>query len=429
MSASRPGISAALLGLILFLAGGALEGTAAGASAVGVAVLGVEAVDVPEEAALALTDMLRRRLANTPGIRLAPGKDLVEVKLVFGCLEERPACLAQAGRTFGAERILYGSLRRPAVGGGYTVVLKQLHVPSARIEKFISDTVSTRSFQPGSTELEQLATRWLDVLVMGVLQGALRVRTDPPGAEVTLDGKSVGRTPLQLHEVATGTHTVTLALDGYDWVVRTFTVQGGLVHELDVQLHRRAPPPASAAPLSAPAPPDRGRALRIAAYAMLGTATVLGGVAIYTWRTYVGHQDSAREALDVLQSRLAAPGEVNDFFGSSERLSSCQPPVDLTVRALTEPVTTEAHERYLDHCRRGRHLAEATTALTATLGSVALLGVTSYIVGRMLAPGRERRGNDPYRGPRGSWLYRPRLAAIVPAAGAQGGGLDLSFEF
>ncbi|MCS6915686.1 MAG: PEGA domain-containing protein [Myxococcota bacterium] len=417
-----------MLALSLGLAGGVLQTVAGAAEAVTVAVLGVDAVDVPPEAALVLTDALRRQLGRMPGVRMIAGKHLVEVKLVFGCLDEQPACLAQVGRGLGAERIVYGSLRRPAAGGGYTVVLKQLHVPSARIEKFISNTVSTRLFQPGGAELEPLVTRWLDVLVRGLLQGGLRVRTEPPGAEVTLDGKPVGRTPLELREVATGTHTVTLALEGYEWVVRTLTVQGGLVHNLDVQLHRRAPPASLAAPLSAPTPPDRGRPLRIAAYSLLGLAAVLGGVAIYTWRTYVGHQDSARLALDVLQSRLAAPGEVNDFFSSSERLSSCQPPWELTVGAMGDLTTIMAYEAYLDHCRRGRHLAQATTALTATLGSVALMGVTSYILGRALAPRRLREGPDN-PGRRAAGRYRPRVAEIVPMAGPQGGGVNLGFEF
>src|SRR5437868_3624478 len=45
-------------------------GAPARADGVAVAVLGLDAVDVPLEEAQALTDALRRRLASAPGIRL-----------------------------------------------------------------------------------------------------------------------------------------------------------------------------------------------------------------------------------------------------------------------------------------------------------------------------------------------------------------------
>ena len=49
----------------------------------------------------------------------------------------------------------------------------------------------------------------------GQSMAALNVESRPAGASVFLDGKLIGRTPLQVGEVAAGDHDVRLELDGY----------------------------------------------------------------------------------------------------------------------------------------------------------------------------------------------------------------------
>ena len=57
-----------------------------------IAVLGIEAADgAPESVAVALTDALRQRASAERGTRLVPGKDLIEVKLIFSCPDEAPS--------------------------------------------------------------------------------------------------------------------------------------------------------------------------------------------------------------------------------------------------------------------------------------------------------------------------------------------------
>jgi hypothetical protein len=57
-----------------------------------------------------------------------------------------------------------------------------------------------------------------------------QVSSDPPGAEIFVDGTSSGRfTPARI-EVSAGTHTVTLKLNGYRAVKRTVSAsEGGTV--------------------------------------------------------------------------------------------------------------------------------------------------------------------------------------------------------
>ena len=52
----------------------------------------------PDAVAADITDALRQRVAATKGYQLLQGKDLVEVKLVFACPDEAPACMSQAGK-------------------------------------------------------------------------------------------------------------------------------------------------------------------------------------------------------------------------------------------------------------------------------------------------------------------------------------------
>src|SRR3954469_8324426 len=76
------------------------------------AVLGVDALDVPEALAQQLTDALRQRAVATSGVRAVQGKDLIEIKMVFGCDQEQPACMAKAGKTIGVDKLLYGAIRK-----------------------------------------------------------------------------------------------------------------------------------------------------------------------------------------------------------------------------------------------------------------------------------------------------------------------------
>lgn len=410
----------------------------AAAGAVAVAILGLEAVDAPEEAAEAVTVLLRQRAAAHGGVRLLSGaKELVEVKLIFGCMEERPGCLAQAGHSLGADRILYGSVRRARDVNGYTVVLKELDVKAGRIDRFVSDVVPGRTLHKESAELVRLVQRWLDVLLLKDLHGGVQIGSEPPGCQVMLDGVDVGKTPLVLHDVPTGQHVAVLALPGYEQVVRSFEVKGGLVHDLDVKMARRGQP-AGGLVEAGPAPPpsDRGRPLRLTSYFLFGAAALAGAVSIYTWRTYVGDQDKARAGLDTLQMNLPGAGpEVNDFFHSPDRLSSCQPPPELTRRAMDNATTLGALNDYLDHCEHGKTYASASTGLLATMGSLALLGVVTYIVGHRLGhPGRKSGPDDAYKAntaasSRPSWLYTPRLQLVSPTIHQSGGGLNLSFQF
>jgi hypothetical protein len=68
--------------------------------------------------------------------------------------------------------------------------------------------------------------------------GSLQVSSRPAGARVLLDGQLVGVTPLVLAKVATGTHVVTLELEGYGPWTTSARVVGGQQNRLAASLER-----------------------------------------------------------------------------------------------------------------------------------------------------------------------------------------------
>ena len=57
--------------------------------------------------------------------------------------------------------------------------------------------------------------------------GSLDVITNPAGATISMDGKSLGRTPNTLNNLLIGDYNLQLTLPGYDVVRKTVTVTEG----------------------------------------------------------------------------------------------------------------------------------------------------------------------------------------------------------
>jgi hypothetical protein len=58
-------------------------------------------------------------------------------------------------------------------------------------------------------------------------RGSVLVQTRPAGATVSIDGKSLGSTPVRIPELAPGSHAVRVSLKGYRTVTATVVVRAG----------------------------------------------------------------------------------------------------------------------------------------------------------------------------------------------------------
>jgi hypothetical protein len=121
------------------------------------------------------------------------------------------------------------------------------------------------------------------------LVGVLKVTTDVPGAEVVLDGRVVGRSPL-LNElfVDSGIHAVEARLAGYEVARTSADVAKGIFKDVTLALVKKSAPPPPPPPPSAsssagtinppPAPGGPSKPIVIAGGAGAGAALVAGVV-------------------------------------------------------------------------------------------------------------------------------------------------------
>jgi hypothetical protein len=414
---------------LLTLAALAAAGRASAAE-VSVAVLGIEPIDVPEPLAQQLTDALRQRVSSTAGVRMVQGKDLIEVKMVFGCDGETPTCMAQAGKSLGADKLLYGMLKKGSNKSNVTVALKLLDVKTATVEKFVNDTVPKRELAGGT--VNQSASRWFAQLLEVEAKPTLTVQSDPSGASVAVDGTPYGRTPLTLRDLGPGSHTVTLSMPGRQSASRTVDLRPGGSHDVVVSLEPEAPPPPVAhnEPKLPPAPEPQplvtanpqpqplknaghpGRTAQIIGIAAVGAAVVTGAVAIYTWRSYVGLEDTAHSELLQLRQPSVSASDAQ-FFANP----NCNVPG--TVASVNPTIAN----KYKGDCNSGNDLANATTGLWVATGVLAAGGVVSFILGEREAV-KARRERD-----KSTVGVMRRTLRVAPIVSTQGGGIAAKFEF
>jgi hypothetical protein len=260
--------------------------TAALAADSALAVLGVEASDgAPDALATALTDALRQRVSSTKGFRLVAGRDLVEVKLVFSCPDEAPSCMAQAGKSLGAGKLIFGSVKK-SLGDNYTVTLKMLDTTRGVVDTWVAEQITKN--QAGGTALRGPVQKWFATLTGQGGAGTVRVRGDVIGASVALDGTpygTIGTDDVIIPGVTPGKHDLSVSKPGYEVVRREVKVASGELAQVDVNMARTAGslPPVLLPPAGTTSPKgpvdEATRAEEPASRAALKAATwaVLGG--------------------------------------------------------------------------------------------------------------------------------------------------------
>jgi hypothetical protein len=248
--------SGSLLGLFFLLA--APTAGAADAEAPTV-VLGLEALGgAPDSVAAEITDALRQRVAASKGFQLLQGKDLVELKLVFSCADEAPACMSQAGKSLGATKLIFGNVKQ-AASGDYQVTLKLMDVNRGVVESFTADVVPKK--RSDASALRSLAPGWMAKLT-GKGGGSIQVRSNFPDAAVSLDGTHVGTTgsaPVVINDVAPGHHEVAIEKSGYTTTKQEFTLAAGQSLPLNLTLSPvsvEVPRPEASEAGGGPPPPE-----------------------------------------------------------------------------------------------------------------------------------------------------------------------------
>lgn len=148
------------------------------------------------------------------------------------CTDE--SCLRKAGPALGVAYLVTGAVKERQKT--YDITLELI---SGRTGALIG-THRERCEICGVEEAGEkmgLAASALRTRLEGLVRTPARfvIRSHPSGAQVALDGQSLGRTPLD-REIAAGTHTLQVSAEGYDPSQRTLNVASGVDETLDLEL-------------------------------------------------------------------------------------------------------------------------------------------------------------------------------------------------
>jgi hypothetical protein len=219
------------------------------------AVLGLEASEgVPDAVAIGITDALRQRMSTMSGYRLVQGRDLVEVKLVFSCPDEAPACMAQAAKSLGASRLIFGSVKK-AGPDSYNITLKLFDADKEVVESWTADQLARA--QSSGSALVAPVQKWTATLTGQSLPGTLRVQGGVVGASVAVDGVGagvMGTGGLTIPNVAAGKHEIAVTKPGYAPAKKSVTLGSGDSRDVAIEMVAEAPAPVPAETPKAEAP-------------------------------------------------------------------------------------------------------------------------------------------------------------------------------
>jgi hypothetical protein len=233
-----------MVGMGAAAAGFFSSGRVLAGDSVTVAVLGLEANEgVPDSVAVGVTDALRQRMSMLSGYRLVQGRDLVEVKLVFSCPDEAPACMAQAAKSLGASRLIFGEVKS-AGPDAYSITLKLFDAEKEVIESWTADQLG-RAHSSGAALLAPVQ-KWIATLTGQSLPGTLHLQGGVVGALVTIDGVAagvMGSGGLTITNVAAARHEITVNKPGYSPARKSVTLSSGETRDVAIELAAAAPAP------------------------------------------------------------------------------------------------------------------------------------------------------------------------------------------
>lgn len=175
--------------------------------------LGLEPLGIDTERALRLETLFRKELERLTG-RSLPSRPAIAKVLrksrLSGCTGEIE-CLAAIGNKLEVELMVSGTVA--ALGTSYVVNIKLVDAKTkTQIRRVASDPLT------GDPDQLIAAVRLAAyrLLAPETITGQIAVLADVAGAEVTVDGKTAGKTPLpgQISGLAPGLHALSVAAPG-----------------------------------------------------------------------------------------------------------------------------------------------------------------------------------------------------------------------
>lgn len=211
-----------VLGALLLIT---LAASSAWADKPKVAILGLEVyepsgnIDQPSTAvARDLTEGLRLRAKSGTGpFQLAAGseKELIDEKLINGCDSEAIACMAEIGKSLGADYLMYGRVERKP--DGYAVTINLLNVNKKKFERARTPLIIPFT-QRDATSLAAAARQAYNDLTGVSALGTLVIKANVERGTVFLDDEprgSLASGSATISSLPEGRYRLAIEADGY----------------------------------------------------------------------------------------------------------------------------------------------------------------------------------------------------------------------
>ena len=291
-----------------------------------VLVMPLENLGVDEDVAASLLGFLRAEVARLPKVALV---DPARAGRPVGgeCRGDRK-CMAAAGARLKADEVVFGTVA--GVGDSYSIDLKLIRVRDAREADRITETIS------GERELliDGIRGAAYKLLLPSQYVGRIQVELPEKGAEVFVDGRLVGKSPLgaPIPNLTPGKHALKIVMAGYAdfdrWVdvrfarisvvkvdLKNSTIAGVMYESQPVEVAPLVEPDdearatldvAATAPASSPGGREAGPgmpAMRLAALGLGGA----GVVALAGGALFAAKWSSARSEAQALAGETGVP--------------------------------------------------------------------------------------------------------------------------
>lgn len=220
---------------------------AVAAAQANVIVLGIRSVEGDDEFARNLTGALRHEASQVDGWAVSDREvTLAQMALAHGCDDPDPICMAQIADSLEADRVLYGSVRRTSADENhdFSASLHLFNAETDEIERSVVDTIP--GIRRDIDDLREPSRRYVAALSGAPRLGTLRVSVNVPGAEVFIDGESVGVAgedgALTVENVEAGSRNVRIAADGFRGFRSTVSVEAYAEADFEAELQQGAAP-------------------------------------------------------------------------------------------------------------------------------------------------------------------------------------------
>ncbi len=213
-----------------------------------VAILGIEVIDKQgmssskdTQVAQELTNGLRARAKSGGPYALAVGgdKELIDLKLIRNCEDERPACMAVIGADLGADFLLYGKLEKTVAAYSVSVVLLDVkrkardktYTEAIPISESTGAALQARTKKLYAALTGQTENCAIVVKVAGPDRATLFLDDDVSPAAAATNGTG------QLQNVPVGRHQVAVEAPGFQrWERKDVTCAAGQTAVVNAEL-------------------------------------------------------------------------------------------------------------------------------------------------------------------------------------------------